>query len=118
MKVMMKNLKITGGVWCLILMMLMTSKAVAAQSQPQSLTIRGRLARTVEATGWVINDPKDKYLLLNFRRFQNEAWFREGAEVEATGETKPGTITIYKKAHRLKPARCAPSKARRKIIRA
>lgn len=92
----MKNLKTISAIWCLILMMCAAANGIAAaQTRPQNLTIRGSLARTVEATGWVINDPKGKYLLLNFRRFQNEAWFREGAEVEATGETKPGTITIY-----------------------
>ena len=92
----MKNLKNTGVAWCLILMMCAASNGIAAkQTRAQNLTIRGRLAPTVEASGWVINAPKGKYLLLNFARFQNEAWFREGAEVEATGETKPGTITIY-----------------------
>ncbi|MCP9493935.1 MAG: SIMPL domain-containing protein [Pyrinomonadaceae bacterium MAG19_C2-C3] len=91
----MKNLKTIGAIWCLMLMMCAASSGVAAQTQPQNLTLRGRLAPTVEANGWVINAAKGKYLLLNFARFQNEAWFREGTEVEATGETKPGTITIY-----------------------
>lgn len=92
----MKNLKTIGIAWCLILMMCAASNAfAAAQNRPQNLIVRGRLAPTVEANGWVINAAKGKYLLLNFDRFQNEAWFRDGAQVEATGETKPGTITIY-----------------------
>lgn len=67
----------------------------AAQAFAKEITVRGRLARTVEAGGWLIVTGSEKYLLLNAPRFQNETWFREGAEVEATGETKPGTITIY-----------------------
>ena len=38
---------------------------------------------------------KGKYLILNARKFAVESWFREGAEVEAIGETKPDTVTIY-----------------------
>ena len=38
---------------------------------------------------------KQKYLILNGQRFQNEKWFRESAEVEAVGETKPDVMTIY-----------------------
>ncbi len=59
------------------------------------ITVRGRLARTVEEGGWLIATDAQKYLILNATRFRKEAWFREGAEVEAEGETKPGTITIY-----------------------
>lgn len=61
----------------------------------KEITVRGQLARTVEEGGWLIATGKEKYLILNARRFQNETWFREGTEVEATGETKPGTITTY-----------------------
>ncbi|MDQ3687776.1 MAG: SIMPL domain-containing protein [Acidobacteriota bacterium] len=67
----------------------------AREVAAEALTVRGKLARTVEAGGWLITTDKEKYLILNARRFQSEAWFREGAEVEADGETKPGTITIY-----------------------
>jgi uncharacterized protein YggE len=63
------------------------------------ITVRGTLGRTVEAGGWLINSEADgktsKYLLLNARRFQNESWFRAGAEVEAVGETRPDAVTIY-----------------------
>ena len=67
----------------------------ASEVAAEALTVRGKLARTVEANGWLIATDKEKYLILNARRFQSEAWFREGAAVEADGETKPGTITIY-----------------------
>lgn len=69
-------------------------EAVAATAM-EEINVRGRLARTVEAGGWLITTEKQKYLLLNAERFQNESWFREGAEVEASGETKPDTMTIY-----------------------
>jgi len=61
----------------------------------ESLTVHGRLEQTVEAGGWLIAAAKEKYLILNAQKFKDEAWFREGTEVEATGETKPGTITVY-----------------------
>ncbi|MDQ3474237.1 MAG: SIMPL domain-containing protein [Acidobacteriota bacterium] len=57
-------------------------------------TVRGRLQRTVEAGGWLVVDKSQKFLLLNAQRFQNEAWFKEGVEVEATGETKD-VMTVY-----------------------
>lgn len=58
------------------------------------ITVRGRLGRTVEAGGWLIL-AKQKYLLLNASRWTGESWFREGAEVEAAGETKPDAVTIH-----------------------
>lgn len=66
-----------------------------AQGFARELTLRGRLARTVEAGGWLILADGQKYLILNPQRFQTEAWFREGAGVEATGETKPDVVTSY-----------------------
>ena len=57
-------------------------------------TVRGRLQRTVEAGGWLVVDKSQKFLLLNAQRFQNEEWFKEGAEVEAIGETKD-VMTVY-----------------------
>ena len=57
-------------------------------------TVRGRLQRTVEAGGWLIVDKSQKFLLLNALRFQNEDWFKEGVEVEATGETKD-VMTVH-----------------------
>lgn len=66
-----------------------------AQVFAREITVRGRLGRTVEAGGWVILTDTQKYLILNPQRFQNESWFREGAGVEATGETKTDVVTIY-----------------------
>lgn len=68
---------------------------LSAQAFAAEMTVRGRLTRTVEAGGWLIQTSGKKYLILNFQRFQNEKWFAEGAQVEATGDERPGTITIY-----------------------
>ena len=57
-------------------------------------TIRGRLQRTVEAGGWLVVEGTQKFLLINAQRFQGESWFKEGAEVEAIGETKD-VMTVY-----------------------
>lgn len=65
------------------------------QGKAQEMTLRGRLRRTVEPGGWLIIDGGKKYLLLNAGRFQSESWFRESAEVEATGTPKPDMITTY-----------------------
>jgi uncharacterized protein YggE len=69
--------------------------AVQTTAAAAEITIRGRLARTVEAGGWLVSNSSEKYLLLNASRFTSEAWFREGAEVEATGEKKTDAVTIY-----------------------
>jgi uncharacterized protein YggE len=66
-----------------------------AQGFSREINVRGRLGKTVEAGGWLILTDAQKYLILNPQRFQNESWFREGAGVEATGETKPDVITTY-----------------------
>lgn len=66
-----------------------------AQVFAKEINVRGRLGRTVEAGGWLILADAQKYLILNPQRFQNENWFREGAGVEATGETKTDVVTIY-----------------------
>lgn len=74
------------------LALLLATQSVSAQSE---ITVEGRLARTTEAGGWLISAPAGKYLILDARRFQSEAWFREGASVVATGEVRTGTVTIY-----------------------
>lgn len=61
----------------------------------QQRSISGRLSPTVEAGGWLIVEQNQKYLLLNAGKFSGESWFREGAQVAATGEVKPGAVTIY-----------------------
>lgn len=58
-------------------------------------TLRGRLQKTVEPGGWLIVDGGQKYLIINSQRFRDESWFREGAEVEAAGETKSDVMTVY-----------------------
>ncbi|HZE68684.1 MAG TPA: SIMPL domain-containing protein [Pyrinomonadaceae bacterium] len=68
--------------------------AVAGNTLAKEITVRGRLQKTVEAGGWLIVDGEHKYLILNAQRFQNEKWFKEAAEVEATGETKD-VMTTY-----------------------
>lgn len=72
--------------------------ALAAQTfaGAKELTIGGRLARTVEAGGWLIaSSAQKKYLILNARQFVDEPWFREGAPVIAEGETKDDAVTMY-----------------------
>src|SRR5436305_6932712 len=66
-----------------------------AQVAAAELTIKGRLAPTTEAGGWLVVTGKQKYLLLNAERWRKESWFRADAEVEATGEIKKDAITIY-----------------------
>src|SRR5436305_2874671 len=68
--------------------------AHAARAQGE-ITVEGRLTRTVEAGGWLISAEAGKYLILNSRRFQSEAWFKEGAVVVATGSVSTNTMTTY-----------------------
>ncbi len=92
----MQRIMLTRGViWtratlCALLLLLAVQVGAAAET-----TIRGRLAATVEPGGWLIVTPKDKYLLVNADRWRNEAWFRADAEVEATGDLRPNTMSIY-----------------------
>lgn len=69
--------------------------AAAAQSKSGEMKVRGSLAQTVEAGGWVINSNAGKYLFLNAAEYQSRAGFRVGAIVEATGEIKSDVMTIY-----------------------
>lgn len=69
--------------------------ALSANAFAVELTVRGRLARTVEPGGWLIQTEAQKYLVLNSQRFQNEKWFGEGAQVEAIGSEQRDTISIY-----------------------
>jgi len=85
---MRRHLLIITSVFALVV--LCTAQAFAGE-----ITVRGRLAKTVEAGGWVIRTDAQKYLILNAQRFRNESWFREGTNVEATGETKTDVITTY-----------------------
>ena len=89
---MMKRFSMIASAFALITLL-------TIQVSAKEITVRGHLERTVEAGGWLIiadtDEKTDKYLLLNSQRFQNESWFGAGAQVEATGETKPDAITIY-----------------------
>lgn len=62
---------------------------------PQELTIRGRLRRTVEPGGWLIDAGGQQYLIINAGSFKNAVWFRAGTEVSATGEVRKDVMTIY-----------------------
>src|SRR5690242_14728263 len=68
--------------------------AITGATLAKEITIRGRLQKTVEAGGWLIVDGDHKYLVLNARKFMNETWFKEAAEVEAVGETKDVMTTF------------------------
>ncbi len=88
---MRKLLTIFGA---LVLVTLFTTQQGLAEGATQ-ITVRGRLQKTVEAGGWLIVAGGQKYLLLNAQQFQKESWFKEAAEVEASGETKSDMMTTY-----------------------
>jgi uncharacterized protein YggE len=62
--------------------------------QAKEITVRGKLQKTVEAGGWLVVNDSGKYLILNAKDFQNNAWFKESNGVEAVGETKD-VMTTY-----------------------
>ena len=100
----MRRTLLTWATLCALICVPAAPGAFAAEE----ITVRGRLAPTVEAGGWLVVATRQKYLLLNAERWRNESWFRADAEVEATGETRPGAITIYQEgvpfeARTLKP---------------
>jgi hypothetical protein len=66
--------------------------ALASVAFAQEITVRGRLAHTVEAGGWLIA-AKQKYLLINADRWRNESWFRAGALVEAQGAVRSDVVS-------------------------
>jgi uncharacterized protein YggE len=68
--------------------------AMAGATLAKEITIRGRLQKTVEAGGWLVVTSDQKYLILNAKKFVNEKWFKESAEVEAVGETKDVMTTF------------------------
>jgi hypothetical protein len=89
---MMRRLLVIASMFALV-------AVLTLQASAKEITLRGHLEKTVEAGGWLIiadtDERTDKYLLLNPQRFRKEAWFRAGAQVEATGEIKPDAVTIY-----------------------
>jgi len=68
--------------------------ATATVLHAKEITVRGKLQKTVEAGGWLIVNNDARYLILNSRNFQSRAWFKEGANVEAVGETKEVMTTF------------------------
>ncbi len=73
---------------------LVVAFAATGLAATKEITLQGRLRPTVEAGGWTIQTGEKKYLLLNANKFKTESWFRDGAEVEAVGETK-NVMSIY-----------------------
>jgi uncharacterized protein YggE len=88
---MRKTLK-AARVFAAVLLLALAAHAARAQGE---ITVEGRLTRTTEAGGWLISADAGKYLILNARRFQSEAWFREGTAVVATGSVSNDTMTTY-----------------------
>lgn len=68
--------------------------AAATILHAKEITVRGKLQKTVEAGGWLIVAGETKYLILNAKNFQSNAWFKESTNVEAVGETKD-VMTVY-----------------------
>jgi uncharacterized protein len=68
--------------------------ATATVLHAKEITVRGKLQKTVEAGGWLIVSGDTKYLILNSRNFQDNAWFKESTSVEAVGETKDVMTTF------------------------
>jgi uncharacterized protein YggE len=91
--VMMRKVFAISGAFVLIT--LLTTQQGSAEAGATQITVRGRLQKTVEAGGWLIVADGQKYLLLNALRFQKEIWFKEAAEVEASGDTKSDVMTTY-----------------------
>ena len=83
----MKRTLTTTGVMALIL-------AAATILHAKEITVRGKLQKTVEAGGWIIAASDAKYLILNAKDYQSNAWFKESTNVEAVGETKDVMTTF------------------------
>lgn len=87
---MMRRTLKAARVFAVAVLLVLTAQAARAQGE---ITVEGKLMRTTEAGGWIISTDAGKYLVLNARTFQREAWFKEGAVVVATGEVKNDTMT-------------------------
>ena len=83
----MKRILLTAGVVALVL-------ASATMLNAKEITVRGKLQKTVEAGGWLIVNSDAKYLILNAKNYQSNAWFKESTNVEAVGETKDVMTTF------------------------
>ena len=65
-----------------------------AAETAKEITVHGTLKKTVEAGGWVVVTADKKYLILNFKKFQDQPWFTEGKQVEVTGKVKSVMTTF------------------------
>lgn len=83
----MKQTTLIAGVLALML-------GAATVLQAKEITVRGKLQKTVESGGWLIVSNDTKYLILNPRGFQSNAWFKESTNVEAVGEVKEVMTTF------------------------
>ena len=83
----MKRLLLSISVAALIL-------TAATAIQAKEITVRGKLQKTAEAGGWLIVSNDSKYLILNPRGFQSNAWFKEATNVQAVGEVKEVMTTF------------------------
>jgi uncharacterized protein YggE len=88
---MKRTLTITGVV---ALVLTVATILHAKQITEREITVRGKLQKTVEAGGWLIVAGDAKYLILNAKNFQSNAWFKESTNVEAVGETKDVMTTF------------------------
>ena len=102
----MKRTLTTAGVVAFIL-------AAATILNAKEITIRGKLQKTVEAGGWLVVSNEAKYLILNAKNYQSNAWFKESTNVEAVGETKDVMTTAMEgtpfEAKSMKPIDQAPA---------
>ncbi|MFL6229732.1 MAG: SIMPL domain-containing protein [Pyrinomonadaceae bacterium] len=80
--------KLARAAGAVALCLALVSAAAAAE-----ITVRGRIGRTVEAGGWLVVTPQQKYLLINAGKWKDESWFREGADVVATGTVRADVVT-------------------------
>jgi uncharacterized protein YggE len=71
-----------------LLLLVVLVLGAATILQAKEITVRGKLQKTVESGGWLIVSGDTKYLILNPRNFQSNAWFKESTNVEAVGEVK------------------------------
>ena len=71
-----------------------TAAVLHAKEITVEITVRGKLQKTVEANGWLIVNTDNKYLILNPKNFQSNAWFKESTSVEAVGEVKEVMTTF------------------------
>jgi hypothetical protein len=77
------------------LVLLFAAQGARAAQGAKELTVVGRLTPTAEAGGWLVVADYGKYLLVNADEFRRRPWFREGAEVSATGRVRDDVMSIH-----------------------